>query len=506
MVGGHPRCLEYVDALLSGGRGSYPDVTTRLAARLSARLNITDLDTWFAEHATLDAALAETITQGADEVLLDQLLDGLATIPGTEELLLGISVYRAPVDQAGLLFQAGIPDPDAAAQPAADAREQITAILAAAGMPLDRPVDLAELPASVQQQVRPYLAISTVRPTPPFRYPPGLRRLVEACTVSSLLAADTSQDPPALVVHRWTASELHKRWTRDGRGDQLTAAHLRAAGYWQWRVQVWPQDRARDLDDLIEARYHLFAAGHTAEADQLTWHVCGLLHDWGAWDREDALIRDTLTQLPADADGRSNWTRQLADIARGRGRITQAAQLYQQALAIDQQQVQLDPANTSFQRNLSVTYSKLADLAGAAGNTAEAARLHQQALAIFERLAQLDPANTSSQRDLAISYSKLADLAGDAGNTAEAARLHQQALAIFERLAQLDPANTGAQRDLAVSYSRLADLAATSEDPGSAAAIYRQALGFCENLYGTDHPLTQAIRDKIRGHGEDGSA
>ena len=495
MVGGHPRCLEYVDALLSGGHGSYPDVTARLAARLTARLNITDLDTWFAEHDTLDTALAETLTQAADEVLLDRLLAGLATVPGTEELLLGISVYRAPADHAGLLFQVGIPDPDAAADPAAAAREQITAILTAAGIPLGRPIDPGELPASLHQQLRPYLADLGRQPTPAFRAPPGLRRLVEACTASSLLATDTSQDPPALFVHRWTASELQKRWTRDGRGDQLTAAHLGAAQYWQWRVQAWPQDRSHDLDNLIEACHHLFAAGHTTEADELTWAVCNVLHDWGAWDREDALIRDTLTQVPADADGRSNWTRQLADIAHGRGRITQATQLYQQALAIDQQQAQLDPANTGFQRDLSVSYSRLADLAGGGGDTAEAARLHHQVLAIRERLAQLDPANTGFQRDLAVTYQRLADLAGDGGDTAEAARLHHQALAIIERLAQLDPANTGFQRNLAVTYQRLADLAGDGGDTAEAARLQHQALAIIERLAQLDPANTGFQRD-----------
>ena len=126
MVGGHPRCLEYLDALLSGGHSSYPDVTTRLAANLAARPDIPDLDEWFATHGTLDQALAETLTLAADEVLLDQLLAGLAATPGAEDLLLGLSVYRSPVGQAGLLFQIGTSDPSAETRPDyAVAHEQI---------------------------------------------------------------------------------------------------------------------------------------------------------------------------------------------------------------------------------------------------------------------------------------------------------------------------------------------------------------------------------------------
>ena len=33
LVGGHPRSLEYLDALLAGGPARYPDVTARLSAR-----------------------------------------------------------------------------------------------------------------------------------------------------------------------------------------------------------------------------------------------------------------------------------------------------------------------------------------------------------------------------------------------------------------------------------------------------------------------------------------
>ena len=64
-------------------------------------------------------------------MLLDQLLAGLATVPGAEELLLGVSVYRSPVDQAGMLFQVGTSDPTAEIIPDyTAATEQIKTVLA----------------------------------------------------------------------------------------------------------------------------------------------------------------------------------------------------------------------------------------------------------------------------------------------------------------------------------------------------------------------------------------
>ena len=230
LVGGHPRCLEYLDALLSGGHSSYPDVTTRLAANLAARPGLPDLDEWFATHDTLEPALAETLTLAADDVLLDRLLAGLADTPGAEDLLIGLSVYRQPVDHAGLLFQIGTPDPSAEIRPDyAGAQEQIAAILAAAGISIDQVSDLAQLPTAVMAEIRrPGRAVRQAGPSlagtqwcpPPARY----------LHCSSLLASDTNQNPPRSFVHRWTASELEHRWRKAGRGEQLTALHSRAAG------------------------------------------------------------------------------------------------------------------------------------------------------------------------------------------------------------------------------------------------------------------------------------
>src|SRR6185437_8660654 len=61
LAGGHPRSLEYLDALLSGGQARYPDVTARLGAAIDARLSGADREQWLAARTGLDAALAETV-------------------------------------------------------------------------------------------------------------------------------------------------------------------------------------------------------------------------------------------------------------------------------------------------------------------------------------------------------------------------------------------------------------------------------------------------------------
>ena len=83
----------------------------------------------------------------ADDVLLDDLLVRLDQVPGAAALLLGVSVYREPVDVNAVLFQAGQPDPDAEHLPDRKAAyQQIIEILAAAGIAVDDSFDLASVP------------------------------------------------------------------------------------------------------------------------------------------------------------------------------------------------------------------------------------------------------------------------------------------------------------------------------------------------------------------------
>ena len=48
LAGGHPRSLEYLDALLSGGTARYPDVTRRLREAIDRRLSGADRSRWLA--------------------------------------------------------------------------------------------------------------------------------------------------------------------------------------------------------------------------------------------------------------------------------------------------------------------------------------------------------------------------------------------------------------------------------------------------------------------------
>ena len=458
LAGGHPRSLEYLDALLSGGNARYPDVTARLDAAIGQRLNGIQRDQWLAAHASLDAALAETVTLAVDDVLLDDLLTQLGQVPGAVGLLLGISVYRQPVDNNAVLFQAGQPDPSAENIPDRQgAYEHITSILAAAGIPVDDSLNLDDLPEEVRAQLGPHLAELDRPPVPPVRSAPGLQQQLAACQTASLLTSSEEDGQPRFFVHRWTATELAAR-TAGEPGSVLAEAHRRAAGYWQWRVKAWPQDKAADVHDRLEARYHLLQAGDTEAAGQVTESVCSQLQTWGAWDQETSLIHDTLTWLPEDSSRRGAHIHHLGMLAQMRGDYAEAARQYQRSLDIDER--------LGDQAGVATSYHNLGALAQERGDYEEAARQYQRSLDINERLG--------NQAGMAASYHELGILAQNRGDYAEAARQYQRSLDTFERL--------GNQAGIADNYHQLGILAQLRGDYAEAARQYQRSLDINERL------------------------
>ena len=498
LAGGHPRSLEYLDALLAGGTARYPDVTERLDAAISRKLSGADRGRWLAARSGLDAALAETVALAADDVLLDELLAGLAMVPGAADLLLGVSVYREPTDPNAVLFQAGTPDPDAEDLPDRKAAyEQIESILAAAGITKDESFDLASVPGDVRAQLAPHLAELNRSPAPPFRPPPSLDEQIAACQAAGLLTVGEEGGEPRFFVHRWTATELAVQAAREA-GQRLAGAHRQAAAYWRWRERVWPQDRAADVHDLLEARHHLLQAGDIEAADQVTEWAVDQLHTWGAWDQEASLIHDTLARLPADSPRQAAWIYQLGILAQDRGDYDEAARQYQRSLDTFER---IDD-----QAKMASIYHNLGILAQERGDYDEAARQYQRSLDTFERiddqakmaishqqlgmLAQLrgdyDEAASQYQRSLdtkerlgnqagmAISYHQLGILAYQRGDYDEASRQYQRALDTFERL--------GDQAKMARSYHGLAMVASHRGDYDEAARQYQRALDIHERI------------------------
>jgi tetratricopeptide (TPR) repeat protein len=125
----------------------------------------------------------------------------------------------------------------------------------------------------------------------------------------------------------------------------------------------------------------------------------------------------------------------LGDIRRAGRELATAGRAFAEARSIAEDLVKKDPANTEWQRDLSVSHVKIGDVLVAQGDGAGALEAFRKALAIREALVKKDPANTEWQRDLIVSNVKLAELAADEGATAEARTRYGEALRIARELA-----------------------------------------------------------------------
>ena len=183
------------------------------------------------------------------------------------------------------------------------------------------------------------------------------------------------------------------------------------------------------------------------------------------------------------------------DAARVRTTQEDARRDYDEARRLALHLTVLDPGNTGWQRDLSVSYNKLGDVAVAQGRLDEAARAYGDGLAIAKKLAAGDTGNTQWQRDLSVSYERLGDVAVAQGKLDEAARAYGDGLAIRKKLAAGDTGNTRWQRDLSVSYNKLGDVAVAQGKLDEAARAYGDALAIRKKLVAGDPGNTEWQRD-----------
>ncbi len=457
MLGGHPRSLEYLDALLSDGGGRYLDIERRLETAFAKKLGGRAGDLLKTEWE-LDTALAEVATLAADDVLLDDLLASLASVPGARELLVGASVYREPVDLNALLFQVGEPDDDAASIPDREgAEQQIREILDAAGIPTDKPVEVADLPAVVQAAITPHLGELDRMPMPPRRPPEHVQEQVDACRASTLLSIATADAVPLAFVHRWTATELERRLAEAGEREFVARAHRHAADYWLWRVEIWPQAADADFHHLIEARYHLLGAGDLDAAEEVTRGICSQLYAWSAWEHEAEIVLDTLARLPLD-DRAATWIMQLGLIAHNLGNLSEAETQYRRSLDISER--------LGNQDGMAASHGNLGNLARERGDLSEAEARYRRSLDIYERLG--------SKAGMAATYGSLGILARNRGDLTDADAQYRRSVDIDEII--------GNRAGMAGTYQNLGNLAHDRGDLTEAETQYRRALDICEEL------------------------
>jgi tetratricopeptide (TPR) repeat protein len=295
-VGGHPRALEYVDALLRGGRTPFSQIADRMEDALRAR-GITDPTAWLAGGAgKLDHAVAETVTLIVDDILVDRLLARLLSFPLARQLFVAASVFRAPVDANGLNWAVAetlepAPDPDRTARIRWVYQQLESAQREGTGFILD---DL-KLPPELLAEVR---QARDAGGQPSSR--PGLEEAIKELLSLSLLSAAPGYDDanPHYLVHRWTARGL-QALIRDDMAAlvdtaDLVQAHRRAADYHEWRAT----SRREALADLLEARHHWRESDEPERAAAVTLRACAIMFRWGEYQQIRQLCEQAIADVP----------------------------------------------------------------------------------------------------------------------------------------------------------------------------------------------------------------
>ncbi|WP_067488511.1 tetratricopeptide repeat protein [Actinomadura hibisca] len=484
-VGGHPRTLEYLDALLRSGTAQFHDVQEQLEDLLERR-GIADPDAWFREAGRdFDGALAESITLTVDDVLLGELLDRLSDLE--RDVLVGMSVYRTPAPAlAGAWW---IAEPAAfLSDSGRNARlERLNRLFEEAG-PDAGLADLG-LPEEEQEQAARDVASLSMPPVEP---PPGLEEAMRTLVRLGLLSRTPTPETPMYTMHRWTAGTL----TGLAGPEAIVKAHRAAAVRLGWMWQHWRPEALVEIGVLLEVRHHAEAAGDRKLAISFAYTALNRLQERGVWGWQRQLLAELLGQVEPDSLEYASILMRLGDIALNLGDYDQALEHYKSALEIRERE--------GDEAGVASCYNQLGGVATECGAFQQAQEWLERALEISERLGD--------RRNLANAHLELSNLLLQQLRMAEAARHCEESLRLFEllddrqevggvgyqlamivqELGEVDRSQELLERSLEIAREtdqqimisriqhEMGNLARLRGDPGTAVELYHQSLALKE--------------------------
>jgi tetratricopeptide (TPR) repeat protein len=461
VIGGHPRMLEFLDALLRGGQGRLPHVTEKLQDLLTG----TYLDAADAV-AGLDEGLSAAVALGARDVLLSELL-AIARGERIDEALLQTAVSNLPVEPAGLarmLADGGEGDP-ASATRALERLEDLSLVHRfadkSAWVHRWTAEGLAGLVEAEEHRAR-HLRGGHYRWWRVGNESHGLRDAVEA--VRNFLAGE---DFDAAVEVAQACFDALRRF-RQSIGVAALASEVLET--------LPPTHSAFAVVADVEGQAHL-ALGFTERAfaryrNLLTHH-------------------ERLAQAKPDhADFQHALSvsySKVGSLYLELGQGEQAREAFLASLQIAERLAQAEPDRADFQRALLAAYNEVGDLYRALGQGEQAREAFLASLRITERLAQAEPDHADVQRKLSVAYERVGDLYRDLGQGERAREALLASLRIAERLAQAEPDRADFQHDLTVAYIKVGDLSAALGEGEQAQQAYLASLRIAE-LLAQDEP------------------
>jgi tetratricopeptide (TPR) repeat protein len=472
-IGGHPRLIEFVDALLRQGRANLKDTVTRLR-KLASEQGVS-----LTGPRQLGQAIEEAMLLGSRDILLDQLMDLLTG--EQREVVLQAAVTSPPMSAADLAVACYGDNPTAEQQMTTAA-----AVRQLADLTLLTPVGADEV------AVHPWVSGALTD----FQGDLLEHRQSQAITMRlhRLSSGRGGYDDLVDIAHNLIAT---------GKFDDLADFGLQVAD--MLARQVGELSVAAFLGEIIpampSARQDISLTDRWLDALLRTGSTSACLQQ--AKIMVETCLREAEAD-PGNAEAQRNLAASydsLAGVLVTTGQLGEAIRLYRESLAIREQLAAADPDNTHAQHDLSISYNSLARVLESTGQLDEAEGLFRKDLAIAERLAAADPGDTQAQRDLTISYNTLAKMLVTARQPDEAERLYREGLAIREQLAAADPGDTRAQRDLSLSYNSLARVLESTGQLDEAEGLFRKDLAIAERLAAADPDNTQAQRDLTISYG-----
>ncbi|KAA9149138.1 tetratricopeptide repeat protein [Amycolatopsis acidicola] len=295
-LGGHPRALEYLDALLRAGRARFDDVTE---------------------------AMSEAGAFVAEDVLLPELLATLEDQPLARKVLFGASVYRKPVDRNGLAWQVGevhdvTPEEHTEIPPLTVQSGLDEAVAAVERLGLLAPADGGHLvhPATataLHRLAEPgFLADAHQRAAGYWMWHLRQRDADELVDITHLVEA---------AYHYYAGGDAHQAALIV----LMTCDELQTRGRWSWAEQLCRQARA-----------WLPPSGITAE---LTLRLSSVRFERGDTDGSEQLAQEALRQFEnlGERTNEAAALHRLGMIAQHRGDHFRAKTLYERSRAIHEE-------------------------------------------------------------------------------------------------------------------------------------------------------------------------
>jgi tetratricopeptide (TPR) repeat protein len=458
LIGGHPRMLEILDALLRRGAG-----VSEIRPKLRDLAQREAIDT--SAERDLHAAISDATRLGARDILLDTLLAALDA--AEREVLLQTAVSNLPVPLHELAVTLPDIDVEAAAQRLRDLSLLVTR---------DDGVWVHRWTAE---------ALRSHQPADDHR--DRCRRAGEM-RLRQIAAGPAEFTLGIEATESFLAAEEYDAAAHIG----YDVVRFLERSSTSWCLSVAGRVVAALPDD------HPF---YNAFVDHEAMGLLRLGFSAAALERYTALLRrheQIVEAMPHNADRRHDlgvsYTK-VAELLGDLGDGEQALALYTKASKLFQRLVEDEPERPEYVRDLAISYDSLGELLQDGGDHKQALELYAQSLEIAERLATGQPEDVGYQRDLSVSYNKMGDALQQLGEVEKARRFFTQSLQIREHLAAAEPDRADAQRDLSLSYHWLGDLLRDLGEHDQARELYERRRAIAERLVAAEPERADYQRD-----------